>query len=216
METAKQKRLKLLDEYSQLRALPYYEDDRYMTTRSVSLLTEAYRSLYNFHPVVTFDRLCRLWACSLCREACYHLPGNDRKLIKRAEDMADSGDYNWPKLADVGSHDIHITSLFMHPANRAAYWVAYYANIIYQRKADLMRHIFEPLDIPVLTSPLLKQLAESVYQGDLAVAYVLKDALLDSNQDELAEHFKPHTLCPKGCYVLDVLTGRRRQGELTC
>jgi hypothetical protein len=56
---------------------------------------------------------------------------------------------------------------------------------------------------------LLRQLAEAVYQQDTSVVGPLADALLDTGLTDLAEHFSnPTTWHPKGCWAIDLLTGR--------
>ncbi len=63
----------------------------------------------------------------------------------------------------------------------------------------------------IATIPItLRQLAESVYQQNTGAVPALHDALLDAGLTDLADHF--HDLSewhPKGCWVIDLLTGRQ-------
>jgi hypothetical protein len=56
---------------------------------------------------------------------------------------------------------------------------------------------------------LLRQLAEAVHHQDTSAVGPLADALLDAGLTGLAEHFgDPTTWHPKGCWAIDLLTGR--------
>ena len=50
-------------------------------------------------------------------------------------------------------------------------------------------------------------LAEAMYQGDNCSG-PLHAALLEASHPELAEHFRQEEWHPKGCWVIDLLTGR--------
>lgn len=77
--------------------------------------------------------------------------------------------------------------------------------------ADLLRHIvgnpFRPYPAPPSWPAGVVRLAEVVYQGADA-AFALTDALLEAGHPELAEHFRQEQAHPKGCWVMDLLTGR--------
>ena len=40
-------------------------------------------------------------------------------------------------------------------------------------------------------------------------AFALHDALLEAGHAELAEHFRQETWHPKGCWVVDLILGRK-------
>jgi hypothetical protein len=79
-----------------------------------------------------------------------------------------------------------------------------------EAQADLLRHIignpFRPLPPKPSSPAVVTHLAEALYAGQ-DVAFALHDALLESGQSALAEHFRePHH--PKGCWALDLLLGK--------
>jgi hypothetical protein len=63
-----------------------------------------------------------------------------------------------------------------------------------------------PGESPVLPT-VVTRLAESLYAGDQSAAMPLCDALIEAGHGELAEHFRAG-LHPKGCWVVDLITGR--------
>jgi hypothetical protein len=52
------------------------------------------------------------------------------------------------------------------------------------------------------------QLAESLYAGQ-DCSFALHDALLEAGHAELAEHFREETSHPKGCWVVDLILGKK-------
>jgi hypothetical protein len=75
---------------------------------------------------------------------------------------------------------------------------------------DLFRHV---VGNPFRSHPrswpsTVVQLAESVSNGQ-DCAFALHDALLESGHAELAEHFLKEKWHPKGCWVVDVILGRK-------
>jgi hypothetical protein len=81
------------------------------------------------------------------------------------------------------------------------------------RISDLLRHIVgNPFRAPPTLSFVpshVRELAEAVYQQCTASVGPLHDALLDLGLTELAEHFShPADWHPKGCWAVDLLTGR--------
>src|ERR1700722_5746990 len=68
-------------------------------------------------------------------------------------------------------------------------------------------HLHPPLPyVPAL----LRKLAEAVHQQDTSAVGPLSDALLDAGLTDLAEHFSdPKAWHPKGCWAIDLLTGRK-------
>lgn len=78
--------------------------------------------------------------------------------------------------------------------------------------ADLLRHIignpFRPYPAPPSWPLDVVHLAEAVYAGG-DVGFALADALLEAGHPELAEHFRTEPWHPKGCWVVDAITGRK-------
>ena len=79
-------------------------------------------------------------------------------------------------------------------------------------QASLLRHIignpFRPYPSPSSWPSTIVALAEATYQGDNCSA-PLHDALLEAGHPELAEHFAKEPWHPKGCWVIDMLTGKK-------
>jgi hypothetical protein len=77
-------------------------------------------------------------------------------------------------------------------------------------QAGLLRHIignpFRPYPAPFHWSFSTMQLAESMYLG-ADCSFALRDALLESDHGDLAEHFRGPKH-PKGCWVLDLILGK--------
>ncbi len=58
-------------------------------------------------------------------------------------------------------------------------------------------------------APVVRQLAEAVFQQERSAVGPLHDALIEAGLTELAVHFRdPGEWHPKGCWAVDVLTGR--------
>ena len=57
-------------------------------------------------------------------------------------------------------------------------------------------------------APTVVQLAESLYAGQ-DCAFALHDALLEAGHAELAEHFREERSHPKGCWVVDLILGKK-------
>lgn len=80
------------------------------------------------------------------------------------------------------------------------------------RQASILRHLFgspfHPYPAPAYWPAAVVQLAEAVYQGADA-DFALHDALLEAGHPELAEHFRAEAVHPKGCWAVDVITGKK-------
>jgi hypothetical protein len=80
-----------------------------------------------------------------------------------------------------------------------------------RQQADLLRDIvgnpFRTFAVPMEWPPTVLELAQSLYAG-ADCAFALHDALLETGHTEFAEHFlgREH---PKGCWVLDLILGKR-------
>jgi hypothetical protein len=74
------------------------------------------------------------------------------------------------------------------------------------------RHIsgnpFRPYPSPPSWPSTVVQLAESLYAGE-DCAFALHDALLEAGHAELAEHFREERSHPKGCWVVDLILGKK-------
>jgi hypothetical protein len=80
------------------------------------------------------------------------------------------------------------------------------------KQTALIRHIFDnpfrPYQSPPSWPSTVVQLAESLYAGQ-DCAFALHDALLEAGHAELAEHFREEKSHPKGCWVVDVILGKK-------
>ena len=78
--------------------------------------------------------------------------------------------------------------------------------------ANLLRHIvgnpFRPYPAPTSWPSSAMQLAESLYGGQ-DCAFALHDALLEAGHTGLAEHFRQEQWHPKGCWVVDMILGKK-------
>jgi hypothetical protein len=81
-----------------------------------------------------------------------------------------------------------------------------------QDHCELLRHIvgnpFRPYPAPPSWPSTVVQLAESLYAGQ-DCAFALHDALLEAGHAELAEHFREEKSHPKGCWVVDMILGKK-------
>lgn len=176
----------------------------------------------------TSDRKLRLWACACWRkiEAENPSPTPDPKAIDVAERFAD-GLATKRELERWGKHNPafdlmveEILLLGLRPryhsvADRKATWAAESAaswvKDEQRRKAcALFRHHFGDPFHPYLEvewPSAIVELAQSLYAGKDA-AFALVDALLEFGYPDLAEHFRQEMDHPKGCWVVDMLTGR--------
>jgi hypothetical protein len=99
-------------------------------------------------------------------------------------------------------------------AHRSEYDENYAAGAANEQKAQaaLLRHIignpFRPYPAPPSWPPTVVQLAESLYAGQ-DCAFALHDALLEAGHAELAEHFREEKSHPKGCWVVDLILGKK-------
>jgi hypothetical protein len=79
-------------------------------------------------------------------------------------------------------------------------------------QAGLLRHMignpFRPYPAPPSWPSTVVQLAESLYAGQ-DCAFALHDALLEAGHAELAEHFREEKSHPKGCWVVDLILGKK-------
>ena len=77
--------------------------------------------------------------------------------------------------------------------------------------ASLLREIvgnpFRPLE--TVPCPLtVKELAEALYDGN-ECAFAVADALEEADQSKLAEHFRPESWHPKGCWAVNAILGKQ-------
>jgi len=79
-------------------------------------------------------------------------------------------------------------------------------------QATLLRELFgnpfRPYPVPATWPALVVDLAQQLYDG-ADVRLVLHDALLDAGHAELSEHFRVEEWHPKGCWILDLVLGRK-------
>ncbi|OAI45313.1 hypothetical protein AYO44_02610 [Planctomycetaceae bacterium SCGC AG-212-F19] len=103
----------------------------------------------------------------------------------------------WPLLQEAAGAHTHLVQDEARARERAA-------------QADLLRHImgnpFRPLTQPAYFPANAVQLAESLHHG-ADCAFALRDALLEVDHGELADHFS-ETEHPKGCWALDLILGK--------
>jgi hypothetical protein len=81
-----------------------------------------------------------------------------------------------------------------------------------RRQASVLRHIFgnpfRPYPAPAHWPATVIQLAEALYAGQ-DCGFALHDALVEAGHAELAEHFRQEQWHPKGCWVVDLLLGKK-------
>jgi hypothetical protein len=79
-------------------------------------------------------------------------------------------------------------------------------------QSALLRHIignpFRPYPASDRWPTAVVQVAESLYTGT-DCAFALHDALLEAGHAELAEHFVKEQWHPKGCWVVDLILGKK-------
>jgi hypothetical protein len=79
-------------------------------------------------------------------------------------------------------------------------------------QCHLLRHLignpFRPYPAPAHWPVTVIQLAEALYAGE-DCAFALHDALLEAGHSELAAHFKEEQWHPKGCWVVDMILGKK-------
>jgi len=78
--------------------------------------------------------------------------------------------------------------------------------------AGLIREVFgdplKPYPPPASWPSAIVKLAEAMYAGE-DCSFALHDALLEAGHPELAEHFAKEQSHPKGCWVLDLVLGKK-------
>jgi hypothetical protein len=174
------------------------------------------------------SRRLRLFACACCRRFFPNLPLELRNRILMHELVADgvaSDDDcrllcpdNPPLrpwfglLVEAGRGDSPLQAARAAIETLTSY-VGNHAKLEGAVKADLLRHIFRnpfaPGSLPSHVSISVRDLAESVYQQNQAAVGPLHDSLLDTGLSDLADHFQdPAEWHPKGCWAIDLLTGR--------
>lgn len=76
----------------------------------------------------------------------------------------------------------------------------------------LLRHImgnpFRPYPAPEFWPSNVVLLAQALYEGQ-DCDYALHDALEEAGHPELAEHFRQREHHPKGCWVVDLILGKK-------
>lgn len=83
-----------------------------------------------------------------------------------------------------------------------------------ERKAQaaLLRHLlgnpFRPCVAPDHWPSNVTKLADALYNGQ-DCGFALHDALLEAGHPELAEHFRQEQSHPKGCWLVDVVLGKK-------
>ncbi len=102
-------------------------------------------------------------------------------------------------------------------ADRAAAWDYFEAATAealaeeYAWQADLLRELtgnpFRPVSLSEKPLATIRQLAETLYEGE-DCAFALHDALEETGQTELAEHFLAPDH-PRGCWALDLILDRQ-------
>lgn len=79
-------------------------------------------------------------------------------------------------------------------------------------QADLLRHIvgnpFRGYPAPEHWPATVVQVAHALYCGQ-ECDFALRDALLDAGHADLAQHFREEKEHPKGCWVIDLVLGKK-------
>lgn len=179
----------------------------------------------------TSDRKLRLFGCLCCRRIWHLLDEQNRTLVEASERFADSrctaDDLlqvaDWARVstsATIGREVQYFAKLAARrtgDGSSAGYALQAAAaadppSKEQQFQRAILHHVFgNPFRLyraPPAWSGEIVQLAEVVYQGGDA-GFALSDALLECGHPELAEHFRAEPACPKGCWVVDLITGRK-------
>jgi hypothetical protein len=180
------------------------------------------------------ERKWRLLCCACCRRIWDQLPdARSRNAVAVAEQYADElvntftllrhRDDAFGAFMDGGlERSLNLAVLTAEPYGKSNNGYAHAMETIQSLDAlldqsggevlcHLVRHLFgTPFhSYPALAawpSPVVK-LAEAMYAGE-DCSFALHDALLEAGHPDLAEHFKEKEH-PKGCWVLDLILGKR-------
>lgn len=164
------------------------------------------------------DRKLRLFACGCCRSIWDDLDDDTRRLIELVEEAAGqrasgarlkhaAGRSRSPIAAWLAAEAIHEQPgwLFLN-------WLGASSPEKQEEQMALLRHI---LGNPYLSSStphdwpqIVVRLAEAIYNGEDG-GCALHDALLDAACADLADHFRQEERHPKGCWVVDLILGKR-------
>ena len=81
-----------------------------------------------------------------------------------------------------------------------------------KKLSGLLRHIFgnpfRPYPAPAQWPSTVVQLADALYNGQ-DCSFALHDALLEAGHADLADHFRQEEWHPKGCWVVDLVLGKK-------
>ncbi|OAI47683.1 hypothetical protein AYO44_09305 [Planctomycetaceae bacterium SCGC AG-212-F19] len=81
-----------------------------------------------------------------------------------------------------------------------------------KRETNLLRHIvgnpFRPYTAPASWPKAVVELAQALYEGT-GDRLILADALEEAGHQDLAQHFRAEEWHMKGCWVVDVILGKR-------
>jgi hypothetical protein len=177
-------------------------------------------------------RQLRLYMVACCRQIWSLLDESSRRAVETAERHAD-GDVTLAELANANLQaclaladieedrsDNWATKAAVaaaEPGIMRVSWCCSYSRWSGHKEVNkveqmtLLRHIignpFRPYPAPPNWPTAVILLAEALYQGE-DCRHALHDALLEAAHPDLAEHFH-EAMHPRGCWVLDLLTGRK-------
>jgi hypothetical protein len=178
------------------------------------------------------DRKMRLWACACCRRLLHHFTDEKRRHVHAAELYADAMVREEELLAAETGWPWNFS---LNPGIRCEpddlTWLCCDRPAEVAAQADLLRDIFGPLPFraprlePRWRTPLVVSLARAAYEErvapdpaqpdrlvlDRARLLVLADALEEAGADEqeILLHLRGPADHVRGCFLIDLLLGRR-------
>jgi hypothetical protein len=144
--------------------------------------------------LASFDELKEAWGKIIWEPAMYH-----EWPMRMLTDLLQPGGI-WPN-----ANEIDDAALRDYQEQRGHLWLG-------RNFCEILRHIFgnpfKPYTAPASWPSTVVQLAASLYEGQ-DCRLPLSDALEESGHGELAEHFRKESWHPKGCWVLDLISGKQ-------
>lgn len=158
------------------------------------------------------ERNLRLFVVGCFRRWRDKMSPEGQTLLALTERLADG------LLSEEEADDVHERAVLNMRIGGAAHFFGQYrpanreeAAAESRERCRLVRHIFgNPFQPRPLLPPLpgaVTELAEAIY-GGVDAGFALGDMLFEAGAADLADHFRAEDWHPKGCWAIDLLTGR--------